>query len=803
MRRLIAVGVAALLFFSASAALADVTGSLSGEVLGKGGVPVKGATVRVLLEDRPPQTVETSADGRFNLIAIPFGDHVIEVEASGFTKYRIEAHISSSGTTPLEISLAPEGAAVEEVEVRATKILAHTTASSTSYEISEEEIAKLPLGDDTGLINLLARTMPSFVEGSYGQVFIRSFDTNIQYQIDGVPLPSSLSNMFGDAFKPRNIDHMEVMTGGLPAEYGQRVAAVVNIITKSGYENPGGTIDLNYGTYNSTSPELVYGGSNGSGKFHYFLSANYRRTDRGLDTPQPKAVDDQYHGGTQTIHDGSHGHNEFVRLDWDIGSTDKVSTVLTNAQTFFQVPNYPDSFSPTDAIFQPNFVDPWGNKGAYLYTPATTDDWQRENNIYAMTSWNHTVNASESLKMSVYYKYSGIHFQNDPPNDLASITLVPGSKPSSFYENRHVNTGGLKGDYDFQVNDRHLVKFGAEVAVSKAEGVINLITLARGSTTTLISASDGNPATGVFESVYAQDAFKISKSLILNYGLRFDATQFTFADATPTDSLLQPRIGLTWLKDERTKYHIFYGRLFQPAPLENVRTTYAAVGQGSLVPYDIKPEKDHYFEAGIDRQIGSGMVLKATGYYVMATDMLDNVQVLNTSISQPINWATGTTIGAELSLRGQITPEWSEILNYAYSQSQGDGQSGGFFIGTFESTNSSNEVDTYTDQTQLHTVSASTTYSKNGFWATPQLLFGSGFYTGPDTAQVKLPAHFTVDFSLGYGFQAEQGALKGLKVSGDVINIGNYVYPITVANAFNGSHYAGGRQFYIRLAKDF
>jgi outer membrane receptor protein involved in Fe transport len=62
-----------------------------------------------------------------------------------------------------------------------------------------------------------------------------------------------------------------------------------------------------------------------------------------------------------------------------------------------------------------------------------------------------------------------------------------------------------------------------------------------------------------------------------------------------------------------------------------------------------------------------------------------------------------------------------------------------------------------------------------------------------------LPSHLSFDLSAGYEFAGS--FWEQWKVSGDIFNIFNNVYPITIANGFNGSHYAAGREFFIRLTK--
>ena len=178
--------------------------------------------------------------------------------------------MTSGANTEANVQLAPPVSGKEMVlEVKAKRHLVQSSSASTQTEINQETIAQLPLGDNVSLPKLITSTTPGTIPGPFGQTFIRGNHANIQYQIDGVQLPDSPSNTFGQAFSPRNIDHMEVITGGIPAEYGERLAAVVNIATRTGPEKPGGDLELNYGTYNTFSPSLTYGGSNESGSVHY------------------------------------------------------------------------------------------------------------------------------------------------------------------------------------------------------------------------------------------------------------------------------------------------------------------------------------------------------------------------------------------------------------------------------------------------------------------------------------------------------------------------------------------------------
>jgi hypothetical protein len=92
--------------------------------------------------------------------------------------------------------------------------------------------------------------VPDAAQDSFGQLHIRGDHNGLQYRLNGVILPDGIS-VFGQTLPPRLISSMKLVMGSLPAEYGLRSAGVIDLATKSGALNPGGTVAL-------------YGGSHGS-----------------------------------------------------------------------------------------------------------------------------------------------------------------------------------------------------------------------------------------------------------------------------------------------------------------------------------------------------------------------------------------------------------------------------------------------------------------------------------------------------------------------------------------------------------
>jgi len=186
------------------------------------------------------------------------------------------------------------------------------------------------------------------------------------------------------------------------------------------------------------------------------------------------------------------------------------------------------------------------------------------------------------------------------------------------------------------------------------------------------------------------------------------------------------------------------------------------------------------------------------GYFKDAVNMLDENQLLNTAIDQPFNFDHGYAYGVEFSIHGKIDDRWSDFANYSYEIAKGEGINGGVFSFPAGTDFAPGDYQ-FLDHCQIHTVNGGFAYKTDDIWFSAEGLWGAGLATG-DANSLQLPVHFTMDATLGYAFQKESG-LNGLKLSMDALNIFDNVYPIFIANGFNGNHYAAGREFIFRLTE--
>src|SRR5262249_15353666 len=174
-----------------------------------------------------------------------------------------EVQIASGDVLELDVTMPTLEETVTVVAPKREAPRPTTTASSAS-QIQREDIEARPRGDSASVNEILA-TQPGFVFDALGQIYVRGNHANIQYQLDGVPLPDTVSGLFGQFITPRLVENMEVITGGLPAEYGQRLSAVVNLNSRRPPPEGEGRAELLYGSFNTLTPSGFYRQKLGSG----------------------------------------------------------------------------------------------------------------------------------------------------------------------------------------------------------------------------------------------------------------------------------------------------------------------------------------------------------------------------------------------------------------------------------------------------------------------------------------------------------------------------------------------------------
>lgn len=230
-RLLATITVGALTIFATAQSIeAQTTGRLMGRVLDAAdSTAVAGA--RISLPEHEIHNVTNQA-GRFVLVGVPVGRHVVQVDRLGYLTHRVEGVMVSAGeATELSVLLSSTALLVEGITVEtARRRLIETEVVSTRETVLGTELRMLPIDAIDQAIELVVGVTEGghFRGGRVGQ------DVQV---VDGLSVKNPLeASTAGSAleFSPTSIEALEVTTGGFGAEYGETLSGVVNFTTRRG-----------------------------------------------------------------------------------------------------------------------------------------------------------------------------------------------------------------------------------------------------------------------------------------------------------------------------------------------------------------------------------------------------------------------------------------------------------------------------------------------------------------------------------------------------------------------------------------
>src|ERR1044071_7397754 len=102
------------------------------------------------------------------------------------------------------------------------------THSPSSTMLTAERIENLPVAQRAVLPDAIVTAAPGMIRGHDDFVHIRGEEVALNPLINGVSFWENAHAVFSAGFSPDVIDTANVMTGGFPAEYGNRFVGVVD-----------------------------------------------------------------------------------------------------------------------------------------------------------------------------------------------------------------------------------------------------------------------------------------------------------------------------------------------------------------------------------------------------------------------------------------------------------------------------------------------------------------------------------------------------------------------------------------------
>lgn len=201
---------------------------------------------------------ETDFDGKFEFPSISSGSYDVEVRSQEYQPLKLEdVGVSAEKITFLdktELGKPGDVQDIDEVQILAYKVpLINKDGGSQGQTITREDISKLPVRSAAGVASTVGGVNES--EGSGGISVRGSREDASYYYIDGIKVRGS-SNLPKSA-----LEEVSVITGGLPANYGDATGGIISVTTRGPSSKFFGSAEaVTSGFYINGSDPLGYDG---------------------------------------------------------------------------------------------------------------------------------------------------------------------------------------------------------------------------------------------------------------------------------------------------------------------------------------------------------------------------------------------------------------------------------------------------------------------------------------------------------------------------------------------------------------
>jgi len=689
----------------------------------------------------------------------------------------------TASTAPIElpeivISASPRDAFRAKIEsfdsARDAQLLPKIGA--TSFSLDTGAIAALPQGGATPIDKVVLQAPGVSYDSAVSNpdFHVRGEYANTQTRINGIMLPDGVSGL-GPVLETGFIGGLDLLTGALPAQYGLRTAGVLDLTTKSDFK-PGGNVSLYGGSFGTISPSVDYSGS--SGNTQYFVTARYMQNDLGLENPTPDS---------SVVHDRTEQGKFFGYVSTLLDDANRLTFMSGTSVSQFQIPNNPGQ-------------TPLGDFGPAPYDSSTLDENERDAFSFGILALQTKTDDFDS-QLSVYSRYADVHFTPDVYGDLVFNDVASDVR-------RESELNGVQFDASERLNVAHTLRAGFAVTAEQT-WIDDVSTVLPGA----IGAVTGPPETIADDSsklgwnlgAYVQDEWKLTDRLTLNVGARFDQL-YQYVSANQ----LSPRVALVDKPFDGTTLHVGYARYFTPPMQGQAASSDLALfanttQQPAIAQADpVEPERSHYFDAGVDQEVLPGFTVGADVYYKIATDLIDDGQFGNAVVLTQFNYSKGYSEGFELKAKYQADG-FAVYGNFAANQTEAKNVISNQYLFTdpVEFAYVQNNYH-YTDDCQVFTASAGSSYRWGGNQVSADSIYGSGLRSGFANLDHVAP-YYVVNASASREFDPWGAKSKPLTARVTVVNLFDATYLLRSGDGIGefAPQYGSRRGVYLTLSQKF
>jgi hypothetical protein len=657
------------------------------------------------------------------------------------------------------------------VEVTADRPLNPGTHSPSSTVLTEARLEALPPSGLTSLPDAIVTSAPGMIRGHDDLVHIRGHEVALNPLLDGVAFWENAHAVFSAGTSPEIVETANVMTGGFPAEYGNRFGGVVDIVTKSGLRlDHRGEAAFSAGGEGRRRVAGEVGGVRGA--LGYYAFGSLFETGRFFSPPHPEA-----------IHDDGEGGHAFLKVDGRLRNGGTLSAVVMADGTNAQIPR-----TPLDLEMRP------------LAEPR-----QRTRQQSAIVSWSRAW-SSTIVHASAYARTS-------------SLKLLPAAGPLTAQAQlrRELFTVGAKADVT-RLAGRHAIKVGVDAVRLRPEEALGYQYNGYRELTHLLGLPHMHVAgqqinfsgseSGGQVSAFAQDSIQLGKRVTADVGARLDRHALVV-----TDTHLSPRVNVAVRAGGGAVLHASYNHFFVPPAVEGILSSSAGLTSSiseigrALAPLEATTEDQFEAGAAVPWRF---LQLGVTGYYRASDNPVHTTVWPDSRIYSYASFDRARAYGLEAKAEAPGLSRYgmTGYLNYALGRVYFYNPVTGGFITEAAHLTETNRFLAPMDQTHTLTAGATWRHAATGAWAGTSVEYGSGTPVGHGAAHEhgegasdhedpsveegaqRVPGHFTGNLSAGIDLIRDSRGRGRLTLRLDVENVADDVYVVAQEGVFSPAQYS-------------
>ncbi len=557
--------------------------------------------------------VSSNSAGYFEFSAVDTGEFTLEFTYIGYKKQILSGVVvRESGRTRLNISMEESYVLLEPVEVSGLRFRQLQEDTRTSVLSLRPESARILPGAAEDVMRTL-QAMPGVVTRSdfSSQLIVRGSgpDQNLIVMDDiEVFNPYRLYGLIS-MFNPDTIDDINLITGGFPVSYGDRLSAVLSVTNKEGRRNS--PIEGNVNT-NITDANIVLEGRTPLGlEGSWIVSARRTYYDliagpvaRNLDLVDDDVAFPNFTDFQSKITIGPYnGHRFYFNT---LLSRDAVNIISGENRPA------PDSIAVVDR------TDHRVLGAAWHYSPS--------NNLFSRVTISHYRNIGDS-------DFEGHLFDPTLDWDGSSDVLLEEQLISSLYEfeKTSISQEVIYASGKHEISGGTGIDFLSSRIIWRADlGPIFRSFLEDLDVPLLTEFTQSRNYIRMYG--YVKDRWRITNRFTVDPGIRFD--YYTILG----NVYVSPRLSASYALDQRSTVRGSIGRFLQSPGYEKI------FGQSQFFDltdreamHRLQPEEAHHYVFGIDRWFSNSLYLRIEGYVKDFVNLISVDRVPGTRyVSDPI-----------------------------------------------------------------------------------------------------------------------------------------------------------------------